>query len=231
MVIWWMSQVMDPSYKEELVMKGRLTVIMNIHGDICAIQKGGGVGVSSAEIMRCLRIASTKVADITSSLKKAADAHETERAFRKVKRHKVVSGIELRKVEVSGTIKADIEMRDAILDRAMKPKAELSDSEDSSSEDSDDDSGSEDKVLGVPRVVKQEDAHAVLAVESIFQGGASKWDEDVAPLVSASTAMSLGKAGTKSSSKSRDEKPALLINAVKKSTKRKKNKKNMGKQP
>ncbi|KAI5061970.1 hypothetical protein GOP47_0022509 [Adiantum capillus-veneris] len=225
--------VMDPSYKEELVMKGRLTVTMNVHGDICAVQKGGGVGVSSGEIMRCLRIASTKVADVTSSLKKAAEAHETERAFRKVKRHNTVSGIELRTVEVLGTIKADIEMRDAILDRAVKPKVELTDSEDSSSEDSDD-SDSEDEVLGLGRAVKQEDAHSVLSVEAIFQGGASNWDEDTKPRAAASSELPLGrnpgKADTKSSAKSLDGKPASLIDAVKKNRKRKKTKKRTSKQ-
>ena len=66
---------MDPSYREELVMKGRLTVTMNVHGDICTVQKGGGVGIRSSEIMRCLRIASTKVVEITSSLKKAVSIH------------------------------------------------------------------------------------------------------------------------------------------------------------
>ena len=66
---------MDPSYREELVMKGRLTVTMNVHGDICTVQKGGGIGIRSSEIMRCLRIASTKVVEITSSLKKAVSIH------------------------------------------------------------------------------------------------------------------------------------------------------------
>ena len=66
---------MDPSYREELVMKGRLTVTMNVHGDICTVQKGGGIGIRSSEIMRCLRIASTKVLEITSSLKKAVSIH------------------------------------------------------------------------------------------------------------------------------------------------------------
>ncbi|CAM6078229.1 unnamed protein product [Sphagnum tenellum] len=62
--------VLDPSLKEELVMGGRLTIMMNTHGEVCAVQKGGGVGVSASELMRCLRLASTKAAVLTETLKK-----------------------------------------------------------------------------------------------------------------------------------------------------------------
>lgn len=75
---------MDPSYKEELLMRGRLTVVLNVHGDICAIQKGGGIGVTPSDILRCLRIASTKVADVTSSLKKAVSIHFFDKDLLKV---------------------------------------------------------------------------------------------------------------------------------------------------
>jgi exosome complex component RRP45 len=62
--------VLDPSLKEELVMGGRLTITINTHGEVCAVQKGGGVGVSASELMRCLRLASTKAAVLTEMLKK-----------------------------------------------------------------------------------------------------------------------------------------------------------------
>ena len=62
-------QVLDPNYKEEAVMGGRMTITMNTHGDVCAVQKGGGVGISQSEIMRCFRVASMKAADITAKLK------------------------------------------------------------------------------------------------------------------------------------------------------------------
>jgi exosome complex component RRP45 len=63
-------QVLDPSLKEELVMGGRLTITVNTHGEVCGVQKGGGVGVSASELMRCLRLASTKAAVLTETLKK-----------------------------------------------------------------------------------------------------------------------------------------------------------------
>lgn len=63
--------MIDPSYKEEAVMGGRMTATINSNGDVCAIQKAGGEGVMSSVIMQCLRIASVKAADITSKIKNA----------------------------------------------------------------------------------------------------------------------------------------------------------------
>ncbi|PUZ76040.1 hypothetical protein GQ55_1G258700 [Panicum hallii var. hallii] len=78
--------VVDPTYKEEAVMGGRMTATINSNGDICAIQKAGGEGVMSSVVMQCLRIASVKAADITSKIKKAVDSYTTEKALKKVKR-------------------------------------------------------------------------------------------------------------------------------------------------
>ncbi|XP_066331751.1 exosome complex component RRP45A-like isoform X1 [Miscanthus floridulus] len=78
--------VLDPTYKEEAVMGGRMTATVNSNGDVCAIQKAGGEGVMSSVIMQCLRIASVKAADITSKIKKAVDSYTTEKALKKVKR-------------------------------------------------------------------------------------------------------------------------------------------------
>lgn len=58
-------------------MGGRLTVTVNSQGDVCAIQKGGGVGVRSSEIIRCIRIALSKAVEVTNQLKKAVpDSHQ-----------------------------------------------------------------------------------------------------------------------------------------------------------
>ncbi|CAM0955330.1 unnamed protein product [Alopecurus aequalis] len=61
--------VIDPTYKEESVMEGRMTVTINLNGDVCSIQKGGGEGVMPSVIMQCLRIAFVKAAYITSEMK------------------------------------------------------------------------------------------------------------------------------------------------------------------
>lgn len=63
--------MLDPNLKEEEVMGGRITITINSQGEICAVQKGGGVGVSASEVMRCLRIAAAKAQSMTETLKKA----------------------------------------------------------------------------------------------------------------------------------------------------------------
>ncbi|GJM85221.1 hypothetical protein PR202_ga01653 [Eleusine coracana subsp. coracana] len=78
--------VVDPTYKEEAVMGGRMTATVNSNGDVCAIQKAGGEGVMSSVIMQCLRIASVKAADVTSKIRTAVEKYATEKALKKVKR-------------------------------------------------------------------------------------------------------------------------------------------------
>ncbi|KAJ1391269.1 Ribosomal protein S5 domain 2-type fold [Sesbania bispinosa] len=79
--------VMDPTYLEESVMTGRMTVTVNANGDVCAIQKPGGQGVFQRVIMHCLKLAHVKAGDITTKIKDAVEIYNTERALRKIKRH------------------------------------------------------------------------------------------------------------------------------------------------
>ncbi|CAK7331170.1 unnamed protein product [Dovyalis caffra] len=81
------KMVVDPTYSEEAVMGGRMTVTVNANGDICAIQKAGGEGVPQSVIMHCLQLASLSAESITKKIKNAVEAHNTERALRKIKRH------------------------------------------------------------------------------------------------------------------------------------------------
>ncbi|XP_031121397.1 exosome complex component RRP45A-like [Ipomoea triloba] len=80
--------VIDPTHFEEAVMGARMTATLNANGDVCAIQKAGGDGIVQAVIMQCLRIASIKASDITSKIKDAVESYNTERALRKIKRHR-----------------------------------------------------------------------------------------------------------------------------------------------
>lgn len=81
------AMVIDPTHKEEAIMGGRMTATLNSNGDVCAVQKAGGDGVSSSVITHCLRLAALKAVDITSKIKNAVDSYNTTRALRKVKRH------------------------------------------------------------------------------------------------------------------------------------------------
>ncbi|XP_022743715.1 exosome complex component RRP45A-like [Durio zibethinus] len=77
--------VIDPTHNEEAVMAGRMIATVNANGDICAIQKAGGEGVSQRVIMRCLKLATTKAVDITKQIKEAVEAYNSERALQKIK--------------------------------------------------------------------------------------------------------------------------------------------------
>jgi exosome complex component RRP45 len=53
--------VIDPSLKEEAASSGGMTVTINPHGELCAVQKARGVGLAPSEIMRCVRLAGQQV--------------------------------------------------------------------------------------------------------------------------------------------------------------------------
>lgn len=59
----------DPSWKEEKCMESKLTLTVNTHGEVCAVQKGGGVGIRAPELLRCLRITQNRVSDMAAKLK------------------------------------------------------------------------------------------------------------------------------------------------------------------
>lgn len=63
--------LVDPSLKEELAMDGRITITMNAHREICAVQKAGGAPLTVAQIMHCARVAAVKVAEVTSAVQSA----------------------------------------------------------------------------------------------------------------------------------------------------------------
>ncbi|CAI5528504.1 unnamed protein product [Closterium sp. Naga37s-1] len=79
--------VMDPSYKEEAAQAGRCTVLVNAVGDVCSVQKGGGVGVSLPQLMRCSRVAASVAQHMIKTLTDKVAALAAERQRRKVKRH------------------------------------------------------------------------------------------------------------------------------------------------
>lgn len=63
--------VVDPSIIEEQIREGDMTVAMNIHKEICALSKAGGIPLEMDQIIRCSKIATTKTAEITELIQKA----------------------------------------------------------------------------------------------------------------------------------------------------------------
>ncbi|XVF42917.1 hypothetical protein PTKIN_Ptkin01aG0403700 [Pterospermum kingtungense] len=84
--------VIDPTLKEEAIMVGRMIATVNANGDICAIQKAGGEGVSQRVIMQCLHLATTRAVDITKQIKEAVEAYTSERALQKIKHESTYVG-------------------------------------------------------------------------------------------------------------------------------------------
>ncbi|KAI4874155.1 hypothetical protein NFI96_014079, partial [Prochilodus magdalenae] len=72
--------LVDPCEKEELVMDGLLVIAMNKHREICSVQSSGGIMLLKDQVLRCSKIASVKVSEITELINKAL---ENDRRVRK----------------------------------------------------------------------------------------------------------------------------------------------------
>ncbi|XP_053712693.1 exosome complex component RRP45-like isoform X1 [Synchiropus splendidus] len=72
--------LVDPIEREERVMDGLLVIAMNKHREICSIQSSGGIMLLREQVMRCSKIASVKVSEITELITKAM---ENDKAARK----------------------------------------------------------------------------------------------------------------------------------------------------
>jgi exosome complex component RRP45 len=73
--------VVDPSLLEEQVMESEMTIAMNIAREVCAISKPGGIPLLGEDLLRCTKIATVKVTEITQIIKKAlGDAEKAKKA-------------------------------------------------------------------------------------------------------------------------------------------------------
>ncbi|XP_061685425.1 exosome complex component RRP45 [Syngnathoides biaculeatus] len=71
--------LVDPSEREERVMDGLLIIAMNKHREICSIQSSGGIMLLKEQVMRCSKIASVKVSEITELITRALENDNTAR--------------------------------------------------------------------------------------------------------------------------------------------------------
>ncbi|KAJ0041756.1 hypothetical protein NL108_007351, partial [Boleophthalmus pectinirostris] len=65
--------LVDPCEREERVMDGLLMIAMNKHREICSIQSSGGIMLLKEQVLRCSKIASVKVSEITELISKALE--------------------------------------------------------------------------------------------------------------------------------------------------------------
>ncbi|KAI1887296.1 hypothetical protein AGOR_G00188830 [Albula goreensis] len=65
--------LVDPCEREERVMDGLLVIAMNKHREICSIQSSGGIMLLKEQVLRCSKIASVKVSEITDLISRALE--------------------------------------------------------------------------------------------------------------------------------------------------------------
>ena len=63
--------LLDPNEREEAIMQGKVSLILNAFGELCGFHFLGGIPVSTETLLQCVKIASVKAADISTILKDA----------------------------------------------------------------------------------------------------------------------------------------------------------------
>lgn len=74
--------VTDPALLESLLSESTLTFTLNVHNEICVLQKSGGIPLEVETLLRCTKVASVKVAEITEKIKQALKEDEEKRKER-----------------------------------------------------------------------------------------------------------------------------------------------------
>ncbi|KAL0906366.1 hypothetical protein M5K25_024856 [Dendrobium thyrsiflorum] len=158
------AMVIDPTHKEEAIMGGRMTATLNSNGDVCAVQKAGGDGVSLSVITHCLRLAALKAVDITSKIKNAVDSYNTARALRKVKRH---TSLVAPDITIPDSVMKDNQIGQLAEHKAQKFKEESTKTFDTES------------VVGIPKetdLFNKKNINFIRKDTDSFIGGPSNWD-------------------------------------------------------
>lgn len=63
--------VLDATEREEAIMQGEVSLILNAFGELCGFHFLGGIPLSTETIMKCVKIASVKATEISAMLKEA----------------------------------------------------------------------------------------------------------------------------------------------------------------
>jgi len=76
----------DPTLKEQAACQGQVTITVNPQGEICALQKADGIGLTASQVMRCVRIAIQRMSEHVGLMKKALEVHGVARVAHRVRR-------------------------------------------------------------------------------------------------------------------------------------------------
>lgn len=71
--------VVDPTFLEEQVKEGDMTITLNVHKEVCALSKAGGIPMEIDQILQCTKVAVVKVAEITAQIQAALEADAKKR--------------------------------------------------------------------------------------------------------------------------------------------------------
>lgn len=71
--------IVDPNWKEEQMIEGRMTLTLNAHRELCAVQKAGGTPLAIEQILQCARIAAVKAEEISQVIQQALKEDAADR--------------------------------------------------------------------------------------------------------------------------------------------------------
>lgn len=89
---------MDPTDREELVMDGSVTFIMNAHKEVCGVHKLGGAPMHREALMTCARVASVQAEQLVRILEKAVAVAEREYQHQLREDHAAAAGYSKQKL-------------------------------------------------------------------------------------------------------------------------------------
>jgi len=64
-------------------MESDISIAMNVAREVCAISKPGGIPLTAEQIVRCTKIATVKVNEVTALIKDSLKDDETRRSGKK----------------------------------------------------------------------------------------------------------------------------------------------------
>ncbi|GAM19753.1 hypothetical protein SAMD00019534_029280 [Acytostelium subglobosum LB1] len=65
------AMIVDPESREEQVMDGKLSFLVNVHKEICGVSKGGGMSTTIEQVIKCSKIAIIRTAEVTQQIREA----------------------------------------------------------------------------------------------------------------------------------------------------------------
>jgi len=71
--------LVDPTFLEEQIKEGDMTLTLNVHKEVCAMSKAGGIPMELDQILQCTKIAVVKVTELTALIQEALEVDAKKR--------------------------------------------------------------------------------------------------------------------------------------------------------